>query len=288
MWNRVGGALTALCLATVGLAACGSSPTASGPVDVLFAGSLVGALQGQLAPQYDKATGYTFSGVPGGSDALASAIKGKLRQADVFVSASPAADAALEGPANGSWVSWYATFATSPLVLGYNPKSRFAHALQTEPWYEVVAQPGFLLGRTDPATDPKGKLAVKALDQAANAHRLPALAKMGSETSDVFPEETLVGRLQAGQLDAGFFYTSESSPAHLPTIALGASALQATYTVTVVAGAPHPAAAASFVSYLLGPEGRRLLGQDGFLIARPPELSGSLRAVPAKVAKLLS
>ena len=33
----------------------------------------------------------------------------------------------LEGTANGDWVSWYAAFATSPLVLGYYPKSNFVH-----------------------------------------------------------------------------------------------------------------------------------------------------------------
>ena len=70
-------------------------------------------------------------------------------------------------------MSWYAKFGSSPLVLGYNPNSTFAQALRTKPWYEVIDQPGFLIGRTDPATDPKGVLAVTALDQAATAHNLP-------------------------------------------------------------------------------------------------------------------
>ena len=50
--------------------------------------------------------------------------------------------------------------AASPLVLGYNPSSKFAQALRTKPWYDVIDQPGFLIGRTDPTTDPKGVLAV--------------------------------------------------------------------------------------------------------------------------------
>jgi hypothetical protein len=40
-------------------------------------------------------------------------------------------------------VSWHATFATSTLVLGYHPKSRFAQELRTKPWYQVVGWPGF-------------------------------------------------------------------------------------------------------------------------------------------------
>ncbi len=87
-----------------------------------------------------------------------------------FVSASPNADTKLIGASNGNWVRWYVEFGTTPLEIGYNPNSRFATALKTEPWYKVVTQPGFLLGRTDPATDPKGALAVTAIKRAA-AHR---------------------------------------------------------------------------------------------------------------------
>src|SRR5665213_4079563 len=122
-------------------------------------------MNNQVGPAFGTATGYTFVGTSGDSGSLANESKGKVETGDVFVSASPAKNALLEGAANGNWVSWYATFAVSPLVIGYNPKSRFAAQLATKPWYEVVDQPGFLLGRTDPATDPKGALAVQALDR---------------------------------------------------------------------------------------------------------------------------
>ena len=67
------------------------------------------------------------------------------------------------------------SFGSSPLVLGYNPSSKFAADLKTKQWYDVIDQPGFLIGRTDPATDPKGVLAITALDRAAKAHDIPAL-----------------------------------------------------------------------------------------------------------------
>jgi len=35
----------------------------------------------------------------------------------------------------------------------------------------------------------------------------------------VLPEETLVGRLQSGQLDAGFFYSTETSDLKIPAFA---------------------------------------------------------------------
>lgn len=264
------------------------APRGSGPVKVLYAGSLVNLMEKQIGPGFHSATGYTLEGFPGGSTALGTEIKGKVRQGDVFVSASPTVDANLEGPANGNWVSWYATFASSPLVLGYNPSSRFANDISSKPWYQAVTEPGILVGRTDPATDPKGKLTVKALDAAARQYGAPALTSLAQSTAGVYPEETLVGRLQAGQLDAGFLYSSEAASASIPTVAVDVPGqeLQATYTVTVLGGAPDEAAAEAFVAYLLGPQGQAALRKDGFDVAQPPKVSG--QGVPAGLRQVLS
>lgn len=264
-----------------------TGPTGSGPVDVLYAGSLVDLMDNYIAPAFKTATGYSFSGVSGDSGSLANEIKGKTQQGDVFISASAAKDQTLEGAANGNWVSWYATFATSPLVIGYNPQSKFAHALQTEPWYQVIDQPGFLVGRTDPATDPKGALTVTALDEAATSDNQPGLAAIAKSTSNIFPENTLVGRLQAGQLDAGFFYGVEASAAHLQTVPLTGlpAPLKTSYTITVLANAPHPAAAAAFVQYLLGAAGSKALTANGLTLASPPAVTGT---APADLQGVLS
>ena len=100
---------------------------------MLSAGSLQDLLQQQVAPAFRRTTGYTLNDTSMGSDAIASGIKGGTLQGDVFISASPAVNDALEGSTNGNWVSWYARFGSSPLVLGYNPSSRFAEALRTKP-----------------------------------------------------------------------------------------------------------------------------------------------------------
>ena len=263
-----------------------ASATGSGPVDVLYAGSLVDLMQNQLGPAFEKATGYSVTGYSAGSKALAAEIKGKVHEGDVFISASPKVNATLMGPKNGSWVSWYAEYATSALVLGYNPNSKFAAALKSKPWYEVLAEPGLRLGFTDPATDPKGELSAEALKKIAAAKNLPALKAIASDQADVFPEETLVGRLQSGQLDAGFFYTSEENAAKIPVVPLTGVALKATYTVTVLNNAPHQSAAEAFVSYLLGPDGQAILTQDGFKLVAPPKVTGS--GVPSGLQSVLS
>lgn len=274
------GALTALIATAVGgCAANSNSPAtspakASGPVDVLYAGSLLDLMQQQIGPAFAKATGYTVNGFSAGSTALASEIKGGTQQGDVFISASPAVNRTLQGPTNGDWVSWYAEFADSPLVLGYNPNSMFAHDLRTKPWYQVVDQPGFLLGRTDPATDPKGVLAVDALDQVAAKYSVPALASLATSPSNVFPETTLVGRLQAGQLDAGFFYGVEAAAAHIETVGLMGTSLTGQYTVTILNRSPHLAAARAFVQFLLGKDGQRILRANGVVPITPPKVTG--------------
>lgn len=263
-----------------------ASATASGPVNVLYAGSLVNLMQKQVGPGFQQATGYSVTGFSAGSKALATEIKGKVHQGDVFISASPKVNASLEGAANGNWVSWYATFATSALVLGYNASSKFAGDIKSKPWYQVLTEPGIKVGFTDPATDPKGVLAVQAMTGFAGTMHLPALKALSANKSDIFPEETLVGRLQAGQLDVGFFYTAEAAAANIPTVPLTGEDLKATYTVTILNNAPHEAAAGAFVSFLLGPGGHAALLHDGLALVTPPKVTGS--GVPSSLQSVLS
>jgi molybdate/tungstate transport system substrate-binding protein len=256
-------------------ASSSASATGSGPVNVLYAGSLVNLMQKQVGPAFQQASGYTVTGFSAGSKDLAGEIKGKVHQGDVFISASPKVNATLEGASNGGWVSWYGTFATSALVLGYNANSKFANDIKTKPWYKVLTEPGIKVGFTDPATDPKGVLAVQAMTDTASKQKLPALKALSASKSDIFPEETLVGRLQSGQLDVGFFYTAEATAASIPTVPLTGENLKATYTITVLNKAPHEAAAEAFVSYLLGSSGQAVLKQDGFTLVSPPTVTGS-------------
>ncbi len=232
-------------------------------------------MEQQIGPAFSRATGYRFQGTGGGSTALATQIRARTTKADVFISASPAVNQTLEGSANGARVTWYATFASSALVIGYNPKSRFAAELRSKPWYDVIGSPGFRFGSTDPALDPKGKLGVQALEDAASKHNLPALTALAHGGADVQPEAGLVGRLQSGQLDAGFFYASEAKAAGIPTVPLTGEHLVASYTITRLSGAPDPNGADAFITYLLGGAGGRTLRANGFDIVSPPSVHGT-------------
>jgi molybdate/tungstate transport system substrate-binding protein len=234
---------------------------AAGTVNVLYAGSLVNLMEHGIGPAFDKASGDEFRGYAGGSNLLANQIKGKLRQGDVFISANPAVNESLMGEKNGDWVSWYVSFAQSPVVLGYNSTSRFAADFKSKPWYQVLTEPGIRIGRTDPKLDPKGALTVALMNKAEAYYKVSGLAQQVLGAPDnpaqVLPEETLVGRLQSGQLDVGFFYSTETASAKIPVIRLPAEiAPKAVYTATVLSGSPNPQGAVGFLVFLLGPQAR--------------------------------
>lgn len=249
----------------------------SGDVDVLSAGSLDTLMTKSVGPAFHAATGYTLVDTSHGSTALASDIKNKIYVADVFVSASPAADNSIRGPQNGDWVSWYADFATSPEVLGYYPKSTFAKDLKTMPWYKVITMSGFRLGRTNPSQDPGGVLAKEALEETAKAQPTysSALKKLATESSDEYEEDTEEADIQNGQLDASFMYEADAISQDSPFVKLTGVNLAGNYTITIVKHAPHPAAAEAFVKFLLGPTGQKLMKADKFGVTSPPKVIGN-------------
>jgi molybdate/tungstate transport system substrate-binding protein len=277
-------ACAALVLSLVVVGPSAARPSSSDTVNVLAAGSLVNA-GGAIGPAFAAASSYRYQGYHAGSKALATQIKGKVRKADVFISASPKVDASLMGAKNGSWVSWYVKFGTSPLVIGFSPKSKFAHDLRTMPWWKVVTMTGFKLGMTDPTLDPKGALSVTALKDAASAHHQPAPAMLGADKSNYYPEEALSGRLQSGQIDAGFFYAVEAKAGGFPTVGLGAIKLNSTYTITVLHNAPNQAGAEAFVSFVLGQKGKSILRKEKIVPMRPVVV-GNRSAIPGGVTEL--
>ncbi len=284
-----------LLLAAPGLLALSAlrpAHAATGTVNVLYAGSLVNLMEHGLGAAFDKASGGTFHGFAGGSTGLANQIKGKLRQADVFVSASPSADKVLMGADNGDWVRWYITFAASPVVLGYAPTSKFAADLKSKPFYEVLQEPGVRIGRTDPKLDPKGAFAYALMEKAEKAYNLPGLTRkvLGAHDNpeQVRPEESLVGRMQSGAVDIGFFYSTETTDLKIPFVTLPREvSVGADYTVTIPRDPANAAGAEAFVAFLLGAQGTAEMKAHG-LDAIAPKLTGDAATLPAALKKLVA
>jgi len=311
------------------LAACGSGSTPTSTVapkskvSVAYAGSLVNLMEKKVGPAFTQATGYPYVGEGKGSSALANEIKGKLSFPDVFISASPAVNTTLMGAANGNYVSWYAPFIRSSLVIGYNPNGKFAADFRavssgSKSWYQVLEEPGIRIGRTDPALDPKGVRTIIMTELAQTYYNQPGLSSKilgaSSNTGQIFPEEELVARLTSGQLDAGFFYLNEATDASIPYVTLptqinmGDPTLNSTYaratytdpktgavtkgsaivyTITVLNSSKNQAGAIAFVQFLFSSQGQVFFTNDG-LSAVTPKVSGDATAVPSQLQSLFT
>lgn len=287
----------------------------SGPVYVMYAGSLTRSFEKKLGPAFEAATGFTFQGEGKGSVAIANLIKGKIKTPDVFISADPIVDASLRGESNGSYVSWWAPFARTEMVIAWSPKSRFRQDFEAaqhgkRTWESVLEQPGVRLGRTDPELDPKGyrALFLFQLDEQRTGERGEAQRILGppDNPAQIFPEEQLVARMQIGELDAGIFYLIEALEAGLPHLRLPATVNQSEpaqssdyarasyrnkrgvtfkgspilYTITIPSTVRHARGAESFVQYLLSKTGRSILSSAG-LLPIAPLLEGDLSAIPS-------
>ena len=96
-----------------------------------------------------------------------------------------------------------------------------------------------------------------------------------------------MGRLQSGQLDVGFFYSTETADAKIPALALPPDvALKAVYTVTILHNAPNADGAGKFVAFLLGRDGQSVMKEHGLGVQKLT-LTGDADGVPKDVQALL-
>ena len=290
-------------------------------VSVLYAGSLGNLIEKDVGPAFNHATGYKYLGEAKGSVLSANLIKEKLRTPDVSISADPNVNDLLIGSENGNIVRWYVTFFGNEMVLGYNPNSHFADELKQVPpndlrLYEILQQKGFRLGRGDPELEPKGYRTLFLFDLAEKYYEQPALAKKilanSEHPTQVFPEEQLVARLEAGQVDAGIFYRNEMAEHDLPFITfprelnLGDPELDSyyaavsyvshkgttyhgasiVYSVTIPETSQNRAGAIALVAFMLSNEGRGILDKHRFRSIHAA-IGGNQEAVPPELQSAL-
>ncbi len=292
---RVAGVIGLLTAMLVALTGClernGPVAPTGAQVRVRYPSSLINLMEHQIGPAFQQASGDSFRGSAGRADSEVAQIQQHPRYTDVFISSDLAANNSLLGVGNGNRLSWYVSFASAPLVLGYNPNSTFAGALKSTPWYQVITAPGFTLGGADPQLDPDGGLALQAFTEAAKIYHDPGMPTAARHNLTVLPEPELVSQLKSGHLDAGFLLSTEATEQNIPTISLDQVHLGTTYTVTVLNLAPDPAPATAFVRYLVSPASAALLRQDGLTVlpltlygyptAVPPDLRSSLPTTAA-------
>jgi molybdate/tungstate transport system substrate-binding protein len=257
--------LTAALLVALLCVALPARADAPGSVSVLYAGSLVWPMSEGVKPAL-AAQGIDLEGEAGGSTQLESWIESGKRTPDVFISVDPALIAKL-----GDKVAFSKTFATTDLGLGWAGKSNYAYVFEgvakgEMPLLVALAQPGLRLGRTNPAKDPKGQWTIDALTLLLGAPNEKRILGVDDNPAQIYPEQELVARIGAGELDAGFMYASEAharSFEFMPFPGESSMSDNIQYTLAIMKDAAHPAQAQAFADFILKGQGREILEKDG-------------------------
>lgn len=247
-------------------------PTSGGSVSVAYAASLVRVMEGPIATALHREKGLNFAGEAKGSKALAHLIRAGLRSPDVFISADPSLMRGL--------APRYAIFGSARMVLAYSPHSKasaiFAQAARGRlSLLQALADPRVSVGRTDPQLDPKGTRTVRALALLGRHYHDPALAQRVLRKAAVFPEEDLAVRVESGELDAGFFYSTEIPGRGLHAVELPPDSNLSdsiTYAIAQMPNAPHPQAARTFVEFVLNGAGKSELERAGLRYFPHPQI----------------
>jgi molybdate/tungstate transport system substrate-binding protein len=293
-------------LAIVCATAAPAVAAAAEPVELtlLGAGTLAGPFKEVAAAFEAKNPDVVLRSQFGGSVMMARHITDLHQQADVLAVADyTVIPKYLMAPGQTSYASWYAGFAQNAITFVYTPDSNYAKDVNADNWLDYLTRPNVQIGRSNPDTDPSGYQTLQMLALAERHYNRPGAAAQvlaNAPQSNMRDTETdLVAALQSGQIDYLAIYRSDALQRHLQfldlpaAINLGDPALSADYAeavahtkngdlkgkpiiyaVTIPTNAEHPAQAARFVAFLLGPEGRAIMAKDGFGTMAKPYAAG--------------
>lgn len=303
---------TALLL-LVALGCSDARPRSGSRIDTLLvyeAASLAVPMRAAL-DSFSRATGAVVREEHGASLELARRITDLHRTPDVIALADREVFPERLMPAV---TRWYAAFATNRMVVAYTSRSRYASAMSADTWRTVLLRPDVLVGRTDPVLAPAGYRALLTYRLAESYYREPGLAhRLERRTPPRLMRGNaaeLAALLSAGELDYIIDYESLARAQRLRFITLPSAIdlgdpAQATvyataavrvangrdnitrrgsailYAVSVPTDAPHAAAGARFVAWLLGAQGRRTLGAASLDVLDTPVFTGD--SIPAVV-----
>jgi molybdate/tungstate transport system substrate-binding protein len=290
---RLGRTVTLLTLLAASARPANAAPVAArggGDTVVVFtAASLAVPIRAAL-DTFARRTGTVVLQENGASLELARRITELHRVPDVLALADEEVFPRLLMP---SAVPDYTRFARNRMVLAYTDRSVGAAGVSSANWYRVLQRPEVRVGRSDPTLAPVGYRTLAVYQLAEQYYRVPRLAaRLAARTTPALirPNASeLVALLQAGELDYIVDYESLARGNHLRYIRLPAeidlgdparAAQYARVTVRVprrtdtltFTGAPivygiaiprearHRASGARFLTFLLGPEGRAILG----------------------------
>ena len=214
-----------------------------------------------------------------------------------------------------AYANWYIGFAANAITFVYTDKSKGASQINPTNWYQVLAEPGVEIGRSNPDTDPSGYQTLQLLELAEQYYHRPGLAKAilknAPERNIRDTETELIGALESGQIDYLAIYRSDAMQHHFkylqlpPQIDLSDASLASVYAkvsvhtkngelqarpiiyaFTIPLNAPHPQQAEPWAQLLLSAAGKKVMQDNGFVVLNQPIADGYDK-VPVDLKRLV-
>ncbi len=258
----------------------------------------------------------------GGSTKMARLISEVGKPADIMASADYTV---IDNNLIPGFAQWNVRFASNQLVLCYTENSRSADKVNSDNWYEILAEKGVEWGHSDPNLDPCGYRSLMVLQLAEKFYNIPGLYDKllaNRPQKNVRPKSVeLVNLLKTGHMDYAWEYLSVAIQHELKYVTLNdhinlgnykydefykqaavevtgkkpgtfttKKGKSCTYGITMIKDAPNPEAAQAFLAFLLSPDkGLKTLkemGQPPFIPARVPT-DEMAKKLPAAISGLV-
>jgi len=265
------------------------------PLVILHAGSLTVPLNRLMSAFQESHPGVRFAAEGSGSRTVARKVSELGRLADIVMSADYTVIDELLIP---EFADWNIEFARNTMVIAYTDRSAYADEIRPDNWYEVLIRPGVIYGHSDPDVDPCGYRTLMVWQLAEKHYQIPGLYQKLVDhcpPGNVRPKSVeLIALLQSGDMDYAFeyrsvavqhglkfvelpdeidlsraeyadFYAEAKVPisGEAPGTTITKIGKPIIYGMTIPKHAPHPALAAEFVAFVIGPPGQRILSELG-------------------------
>jgi molybdate/tungstate transport system substrate-binding protein len=318
---RVASFAAAACLVAAGCGSSGGTSSGSssgalhGTLTVFGAGTLNTPFTAEIQAFRKQNPGVTVHSQFGASGDMVKAITQLHQTADVLGVADYSLIPKEMFTGAKPYAKWYVGFVSNQITLAYTSRSKGASQLTASNWYQVLAEPGVHIGRSNPAADPSGYQFLQMLQLASTYYNDPGLSAAilnNSPDSSVAETETsLLAALQSDQIDYLAIYKSSALEDHLEYIKLpaqinlsdpamaaaygkvtvdGGSLGQLTgkpiiYGLTIPTNAPDAALGQAFVKFVLSAKGQAIMASEGF-VSITPALASSQSKIPALIQPL--
>jgi molybdate/tungstate transport system substrate-binding protein len=263
-------------------------------VIIFHAGSLSVPFK-ELAREYEKRNpGVDILLEPAGSIVCARKVTELKKPCDIVASSDYFVINELLIP---DYASWSIRFATNEIVIAFSAKSKYASAIDSSNWRDILLKKDVIFSRSDPDSDPCGYRTVLTFMLAEKYYKDPGLADrfLTKDKEYIRPKEVdLVALIEANAVDFMFQYKSVAIQHNLKYIELPAnlnlsdpmlndyyhtvstevvgntpgSKMKVTgdyinYSLTVLENAPDKDEAIKFVNFLLSQDGKNIFRKNG-------------------------